>query len=180
MHWVAFSTTTPAILLCKATMRFITRASPCSAHSRTYCNNCHQRLLMILTIALPSVLQNATDCAIAGRKTRRHDMFRPYRGQIAQRRHNNGAVVRALPSLSSLLLPLSLDDNTTRHLSCHPPCDPPPPPRRRPRIATAPRPPPTTPARGGRQRHTTLQLPQGQARPPPPTSLSLNDNLPPP
>lgn len=92
-------------------MRFITRASPRSAHSRTYGNDRRQRSSMILTVALPSVPQNATDCAIAGRKTRRHDMFRPSRGQIAQRRRDDGAVVRALPSSSSLLLLLSLDDD---------------------------------------------------------------------
>ncbi len=75
VHWFAFSTTFPAILLCKATVQFITRALPRSAHSRTYGNNHRQRSSIILTIALLSVLQNAMDCAIAGRKTRRHDMF---------------------------------------------------------------------------------------------------------
>jgi hypothetical protein len=88
---------------------------------------------MILTVVLPSVLQNATDCTIAGRKTRRHDMFRPFRRQIAQRRRNNGAVVCALPLSSSLLLLLSLDnyDNPASVLSSplqspSPPLPPPP------------------------------------------------------
>jgi hypothetical protein len=38
-------------------------------------------------------------------------MFGPSRGQIAQRWRDNGAVVRALPSSSSLLILLSLDND---------------------------------------------------------------------
>ena len=80
---------------------------------KTHSNDRCQRSSMILAVVLPSVLQNGMACAIARRKTRRQDMFRPSRGRIAQRRHNDGVVVRTLPLLPSflLLLLLSLDNN---------------------------------------------------------------------
>ena len=137
---------------------------------KTHGNDGCQRSSMILAVVLPSVLQNGMACAIARRKTRRHDMFRPSRGRITQRRHNDGPDVRALLSLPSLLLLLSLDNDDNPASVPSSPLQSPPPPRRRPQITTAPCPPPTTPAR----------LPQVRARPPPPTLSLLNDNSPPP
>ena len=96
---------------------------------KTHGNDGCQRSAMILAVVLPSVLQNGMTCAIARRKTRRHDMFRPSRGRITQRRHNDGPDVRALLSLPSLLLLLSLnDDDDPASVPSSPLQSPPPPP----------------------------------------------------
>ena len=129
---------------------------------KTHGNDGCQRSSMILAVVLPSVLQNVMACAIARRKTRRHDMFRPSRGRITQRRHNDGPDVRALLSLPSLLLLLSLDnDDNPASVPSSPLQFPSPPPaagpKSRRRCAHRPQEP---------QRQ--VDGPRGRARPPPP------------
>ena len=128
---------------------------------KTHGNDGCQRSAMILAVVLPSVLQNGMACAIARRKTRRHDMFRPSRGRITQRRHNDGPDVRALLSLPSLLLLLSLnDDDDPASVPSFPLQSP------SPLAAAAPK---------SRRHHAHRPQPQrqvdgppGRARPPPP------------
>ena len=146
-----------------------TTASVLKSHGNNHC----QRSSMILAVVLLSVPQNRMTCAIARRKTRRHDMFRPSRGRIAQPRCDDGPVVRALlPSLPSLLL-LSLDDDDPASVLSSPLQSPSPPPAAAPksRRRRAHRPQPQRQVDG----------PRGRARPPsPPMLSSSNDNLPPP
>jgi hypothetical protein len=109
-------------------------------------------------------------------------MFQPSRGQIAQQRHNNGAIVRALPSSLSLLLLLSLDDDDDDDPASVPspplrsPSPPPPPPPNRDGAT------PTAHNPSARWMAKTYNAAIAARLGPstPPTSSLSNDNSPPP